>query len=122
MIAIILVISLAASACAFKVRDRVFRETFRRDCIGKTTPAETKLMLPHRDTYIIDTNLIFAYVENDKPKFKAWADEHIKLGNKFYFMDVSLDEFRGEIPVGFELLRWRDGWEVSSKKIDRVCS
>ena len=108
-------------SCAFKIGIRDFRTPLHVNRI-EITPPETKLSLPHDDTYIVDTDLIFAYTTNDKPKFKTWADEHINLGNKLYFMDISLNEFKGEIPFGFELLRWREGFEVSSKKIDRVCS
>ena len=93
----------------------------KNNCLFSTiTNGEDDLKLPHDDTYIVDTNLIIAYTTNDKPFFKQWADKHINLGHKLYFMEISRSEFKGEIPFGFELLQWRDGFKVSNDKIKRI--
>eukprot|EP01036_Dinobryon_divergens_P030782 gene30782-40081_t len=35
-------------------------------------------------------------------------------------MEISRSEFKGEIPFGFELLQWRDGFKVSNDKMERI--
>ena len=94
---------------AFHIRSRYLS---KNKCLFSTTTngeAEDDLKLPHDDTYIVDTNLIIAYATNDKPFFKQWADKHINLGHKLYFMEISRSEFKGELPFGFELGR-TDVW------------
>ena len=105
---------------AFQIRSRYLS---KNKCLFSTTTngeAEDDLKLPHDDTYIVDTNLIIAYATNDKPFFKQWADKHMNLGHKLYFMEISRSEFKGETPFGFELLQWQDGCMVSNDKMERI--
>lgn len=64
--------------------------------------------LPHTDIYILDSSLAIAYLKNNIPGWKTWADTHIALGKKFLLLEQTVEELKAInriLPKGFEPLK-----------------
>ena len=78
--------------------------------------------LPTRDVYIVDSNLVIGYLDDDVMSWRTWAARQIGMGKKLYYLDMVTPLVK-EVPLGFEELRWqRDSHLPESNVLDEVYS
>jgi hypothetical protein len=92
--------------------------------VNQSPNPSARLEMSHDDVYILDSSLVIGYLKNDIPGWKAWADEHIKMGKKFHLVGQTMKEFEAKkelLPVGFERLRLKnDSDEKGKRNIGKV--
>ena len=80
--------------------------------------------MSHDDVYFLDSNLVIHHLNNFYPAWTAWADNHIKLGKKFFLLPQTIKEISVKNPVlpeGFEPLRLEhESYEKPQNMLDIV--
>jgi len=75
--------------------------------------------LPLDDIYIVDSNLVIAYLQDDIVGWKEWADEYIETGKQFLMLPQTIREVSvkcPDIPSGFTSLILEDEYLMKSQK------
>lgn len=63
------------------------------------------------DVYILDSNLVIGYINDDIPGWRVWADKYLARGKKFLLLEMTMNEvsvMHPHLPPGFELLVMED--------------
>ena len=63
--------------------------------------------LPTRDVYIIDSNLVIGFHQDDVIHWRRWASKQISIGKKFFYLDPVASLVK-EVSPGFEQLLWQN--------------
>ena len=72
--------------------------------------------LPARDVYIVDSNLVIGYLDDDVVNWRRWASRQIGMGKKLFYLNMITPLIK-EVPMGFEELRWQQESHSSQQSV-----
>jgi len=74
--------------------------------------------LPIDHVYILDTNLVVAYVKDEIPGWKEWANSYLATGRQFLLLPPTIKALNGTIPInGFISVKLESERFVLSQRI-----